>query len=38
MAALEVTTRALNMAQPQSNSIDKALQEELDGLLKDLAG
>ncbi len=38
MAALEVTTRALNMAKSQPANIDQAVLDELDLLLKDLAG
>ncbi|MBP8824464.1 MAG: cell division protein ZapA [Flavobacteriales bacterium] len=38
MAALEVTTRALNLAKSQPINIDQAVLDELDLLLKDLAG
>lgn len=38
MAALEVTTRALNLAKTQPANIDQAVLDELDLLLKDLAG
>ncbi|MCC6839332.1 MAG: cell division protein ZapA [Flavobacteriales bacterium] len=38
MAALEVTTRALNLAKTQPVNIDQAVLDELDLLLKDLAG
>lgn len=38
MAALEVTTRALNTVKPQPSSIDKEVLDELDRLLNDLNG
>mgnify|MGYP003377137015 CR=1 FL=1 len=38
MAALEVTTRALNVAKPQPSSIDKEVLDELERLLNDLNG
>lgn len=38
MAALEVTTRALNTATPPPSSIDKEVLDELDRLLNDLNG
>ncbi|MCB0774548.1 MAG: cell division protein ZapA [Flavobacteriales bacterium] len=38
MAALEVTTRALNLARPPAAGIEEQVLKELDGLLKDLDG
>lgn len=38
MAALEVTTRALNVARPQPSSMEKDVLEELERLLNDLDG
>ncbi len=38
MAALEVATRVLNLAKTQPSNIDAAVLDELDLLLKDLAG
>lgn len=36
MAALEVTTRALNMAKPQQPALEKQVLEQLEHLLTDL--
>lgn len=38
MAALEVTTRALNAKKPQGPSIEQEVMEELERLLNDLNG
>lgn len=38
MAALEVSTRALNLATPQPPGLDKPVMDELEGLLGDLQG
>lgn len=38
MAALEVATRALNVAKPQSPTFEKEVLEELDRLLNELNG
>lgn len=38
MAALEVTTRALNAARPESPAIEKEVLDELERLLLDLNG
>lgn len=38
MAALEVSTRALNVAKPQPPGLDQPVLDELNGLLNDLQG
>jgi cell division protein ZapA len=38
MAALEVTTRALNASRPRTNATDKEMLDELERLLTDLNG
>ena len=38
MAALEVTTRALNAAKPRTSSLEKEVLDELEHLLDDLNG
>lgn len=38
MAALEVSTRALNQAKPQPTGLDGPVMDELEGLLSDLRG
>ena len=38
MAALEVTTRALNMAKPKQSTMDKQVLDELEQLLNELDG
>ncbi len=38
MAALEVTTRALNMAKPKASPVEKEMLDELERLLNELEG